>query len=148
MKSLPYPYNGWDTKTSLDGVEDKRCRIEHTYLRIGHMCLGMTESEAGGERKEGRSNRQMIEQEKKKGQEAQGHPTNERAHASERPRRAICPFCSACHIQGGGGAFPLSIRCSHAVMLVSPPFHAVASGQHQSRESHASVKKSLRISEL
>ena len=29
MKSPPYPYNCWDTKNSLDGVEDKRCRIEH-----------------------------------------------------------------------------------------------------------------------
>jgi len=137
MKSLPYPYNGWDTKTSLDGVEDKRCRIEHTYLRIGHMCLGITESEAGVERKEGRSNRQMIEQEKKKGQEAQDHPTNERAHASERPRRAICPFCSAFHIQGGGGAFPLSIRWGHACFSSVPCF-----GEEKSQDQQAMSQNS------
>ena len=130
MKSPPYPYNGWDTKTSLDGVEDKRCRIEHAYLRNGHMCLGMTESKAGVERKEGRSNCQMIEQEKNQGQEAQGHPTNERAHASEHPRRAICPFCSACLIQGGGGAFPLSIRCGHG-WFSSIPYFGGEKSQHQ-----------------
>jgi hypothetical protein len=120
MKSLPHPYNGWDTKTSFDGVEDIRCRIEHTYLRLRQICVGITESEAGGERKEGKSNRQMIEQEQKKGQEAQGHPTNERAHASQRPRRAICPFCSAFHIQSGGSVFPLSIRCGHACFTSVP----------------------------
>jgi hypothetical protein len=64
MKSPPYPYNGWDTKTNLGGVEDKRCRIEHAYLRIGHMCLGITERKAGDEREKSRRNRQMIEQEK------------------------------------------------------------------------------------
>ena len=100
MKSLPYPYNGWDTKTNLDGVEDKRCHIEHAYLRNGYMCLGITERKAGVEREKSRRNRQMIEQEKNKWQKTQGHPTNERVCASERPRRAICPFCSACHIQG------------------------------------------------
>lgn len=36
MKSLPYRYNGRDTETCLAEVEDIRCRIEHTYLRIGH----------------------------------------------------------------------------------------------------------------
>ena len=57
VKSLPYPYSGRGTENYLDGVEDKRCRIEHTDLRIGQMYLGITESEAGVERKEGRRNR-------------------------------------------------------------------------------------------
>jgi hypothetical protein len=62
MKSLAYHYNGSDTKQSHDGVKDKPCCIEHTYLRNRNMCLGSTERKSGIEREEGKSNRQMIEQ--------------------------------------------------------------------------------------